>query len=102
MSRLEVLQKLATAQPDDPLAHYGVGLELTQLERWADAIEAFQQALKCDTQYVAAHFQIAKANLKLEQRDAARDALAAGIAAAASQNDHHAEAEMRELLEAIA
>jgi tetratricopeptide (TPR) repeat protein len=102
MSRLDQLLRLAAAQPDDPFTHYGVGLEYVQLERWAEALAAFEQTLQLDPQYTAAYFQKARVELKLGRRDAAAETLTAGIAVAAGRGDTHAVSKMQELLESLA
>ena len=100
-SRLEQLRKLAEATPDDPLAHYAVGLEYFNLEQWDDARAAFEKALTVDSAYTAAYYHKARAEIRARQRDAARDTLAAGITCAHANGDMKTEREMRELLETI-
>ncbi len=102
MARLDQLRRLAESAPHDPLTHYGVGLELLALERWQDAITAFEQALRCDGQYVAAYQQKARAELKLGRRDAAAATLRRGIELATRRGDLHAADDMRKLLEPLA
>jgi tetratricopeptide (TPR) repeat protein len=102
MSRLDQLRKLAAAEPNDPLAHYGVGLECMNLERWEEARTAFEQTLAIDANYTAAQFQKARAELKLGQRQAAAATLHAGLALATSKGETHAADEMRKMLEALA
>lgn len=101
MDRLAQLMKLAAAQPEDPLAHYGVGLELMKLARWEEADAAFHRVLAIDPQYSAAHYQMARAYLKLGRRDAAREALSAGMRAARANGEAHTENAMREMLETL-
>jgi tetratricopeptide (TPR) repeat protein len=102
MSRLDQLRKLAESQPDDALAQYGVGLECMQLERWEEAIAAFQRTLSLDRGYSAAYFQKARAELQLGRRAAAAATLKAGIAAADAKGETHTASEMKKMLEALA
>jgi tetratricopeptide (TPR) repeat protein len=102
MSRLDQLRKLAAAEPNDPLAHYGVGLECMNLERWEEARTAFERTLTIDANYTAALFQKARAELKLGQRDTAAATLQAGLALATQKGETHAADEMRKMLEALA
>jgi tetratricopeptide (TPR) repeat protein len=102
MSRLDQLRRLAAAQPDDPFTHYGVGLECEQLERWEEALAAFEQTLKIDPQYSAAYFQKARVELKLGRRETAAGTLKAGIAVAAGKGETHTVSKMQELLESLA
>jgi tetratricopeptide (TPR) repeat protein len=101
MSRLEQLQKLAAADPSDPLTHYGVGLELFKLERFDEAIAAFDRALAIDAGYTAAFFQKARAQMKCGRGADARATLEAGIKLATAAGDQHTADEMRKTLEAM-
>lgn len=101
MSRLDQLRKLAATQPGDPFTQYGVGLECMQLERWEEALAAFEQTLRIDRQYAAAYFQKARVELKLGRREAAIETLKAGIAVAAAKGETHTVSKMQETLESL-
>lgn len=100
-SRLEQLRQLAAAQPNDPLAQYGLALEYVQLERWDEALAAFDRTLEIDRRYTAAHFQKARVQLKQGRREVAAQTLDAGIAAAEANGEAHTASEMRKLREAL-
>lgn len=99
MSRLEQLRKLAALQPDDPMTHYGVGLECINLEQWDDAIAAFARALEADGSYSAAYYHKGRAEISAGRVDAARETLTRGMESARNAGDWKTEGEMRELLE---
>jgi tetratricopeptide (TPR) repeat protein len=101
-SRLEQLQKLAELSPDDPLTHYAVGLELLNLERYAEAVRAFDQALGINSGYVPAYYHKARAEIRAGRREAARETLRAGMQAAQNAGDSKTVREMKELLDTIA
>jgi tetratricopeptide (TPR) repeat protein len=101
MSRLEQLKQLAEVAPDDPISHYGVGLECINLERWEDAIAAFDLALGVDAKYSSAYYHKARAQISGGRSEAARATLQAGMAVAVAVGDAHTDGEMRELLESI-
>jgi tetratricopeptide (TPR) repeat protein len=101
MSRLEKLQKLVAIAPQDPLTHYGLGLEFINLERWADAAAAFDSALAADAKYSAAYYHKARALINAGRHDDARIALDAGMACAKSVGDWHTQGEMQALLETL-
>lgn len=101
MSRLERLQKLAAAEPNDPFVQYGLGMELMSTEQWAAAIEAFDRVLSLDPKYEGAHLQKGKSEIKLGRRDAARQTLRAGLDAAHAAHDEHAADQLREVLAAL-
>lgn len=100
MSRVEKLRKLAAAEPNDPFVHYGLGMELMNLEDWPAALAAFERVLTLDAAYAGAHLNKAKVELKLDQVAAARETLRAGIEVAERRGDAHAASLLRELLEA--
>jgi tetratricopeptide (TPR) repeat protein len=101
MSRLEQLLKLAEMAPDDPLAHYAIGLEHFNLEQWDQAVAAFEKTLEIDRKYTAAYYHKARSEIRADQREAAKATLAAGMACARGAGDMKTEREMRELLETI-
>ena len=100
-ARLEQLRKLAELEPGDAFARYGVALECIQLEHWAEAVRELEHVLTLDPQYIAAHMQKARVELKLGVREAAAATLRAGIAAARGKGDRHAADEMTKMLEAL-
>lgn len=102
MSRLEQLRKLVTLSPEDPLAHYGVGLELISLQRWDEAAIAFAAAITADGAYSAAYYHKARAEIAADRGDSARETLERGITIAKANGDWKTENEMRQLLDGIA
>jgi tetratricopeptide (TPR) repeat protein len=101
MSRLAQLQKLAQLAPNDPLTHYGLGLECMNLQDWPAAIAAFAAAIRVDAGYSAAYYHKARAELAAGLAAEARASLEAGLAVAKTKGDWKTQNEMRELLESI-
>lgn len=101
MTRLEQLQKLASVTRDDPMPHYAVGLELAQQERWSEAVQAFQQALRINENYSAALYHMARAQIKAGAHADAVETLRRGMTVAHAAGDWKTEAEMRDLLDTI-
>lgn len=101
MTRLEQLQRLAEASPNDPLAHYAIGLELINQERWGDAVAAFRRSLDVDANYSAAYYHMARAQIKAGESAAAAETLRKGMQVAKARGDWKTEAEMRDLLDTI-
>lgn len=101
MSRLEQLQKLATLHPNDPLIHYGIGLELSNQQRWAEAIAAFDATISADRTYSAAYYQKAKSQIGAAAAEDARHTLRDGMNIARESGDLHTVGEMQTLLESI-
>jgi len=97
MSRLEQLQKLRAMSPQDPLAHYVLGLEYLNREQWEDAIAAFDDALRVDPKYAAAYYHKARAEIKAGRRAAARGTLKIGVEIATATGDLKTVKEMQQL-----
>jgi len=101
MLRIEQLRRLVQAEPGDPLAHYGLGLELLNLGQWSDAVESFSTAMQIDPDFVAAYFHGARALLHAGRPDEARQFLQRGLELANRTGDAKTADEMRGLLESI-
>lgn len=101
MTRVEQLKKLVALAPNDPMSHYGLGLEYLKLQDWPAAIAAFADAVRVDAKYSAAYYHKARAELGGGQPDAAKATLAAGMATAQAVGDWHTKGEMEELLRTI-
>ena len=101
MSRLEQLKKLIAIAPNDPMSHYGLGLEYINLESWSDADAAFSKAIEVDPNYSAAYYHRARAQIHAGQSDAARATLTSGMAVAKAAGDWHTQGEMQQLLDSI-
>ncbi|MFO0839757.1 MAG: tetratricopeptide repeat protein [Phycisphaerae bacterium] len=102
MSRLEQLKKLVASQPDDPMPHYGLGLEYINLERWDEAAQAFEAAIRVDAKYSAAYYHKARALISAGRHDDARATLEAGKIVARAAGDWHTDSEMQDLLDSLA
>ncbi len=99
--RLEQLRKLVMADPNDPLTHYSVGLELCNQERWDEAVDAFGDAIRVGPDYAAAYYHQGRALIKAGRGEQARETLNAGLAAAARAGDAKTMREMEELRDLI-
>jgi tetratricopeptide (TPR) repeat protein len=101
MSRLDQLKKLLQIAPNDPMSHYGLGLEYINLQNWVEAAGAFDAAIRVDPKYSAAYYHKARALIAAGQHPAARETLDAGLKAADAAGDWHTMGEMRELMAQI-
>src|SRR5688572_27230115 len=101
MSRLEQLKKLVTLAPNDPMSHYGLGLEYINLEQWDESAAAFAKAIDVDAKYSAAYYHKARAEIRAGREADARQTLSNGIAVAKAAGDWHTQGEMQQLLDSI-
>ena len=100
MPSLEQLLALA-GKSGKPLLWYGVAMEYRSLGRPDEAVATFRKVHELDPRYVAAYFMCAQVLAERGDTEQARAELKAGMAQAREAGDGHAEAEMRELLEAL-
>jgi len=96
MPRIEQLEKLLAADPEDSFLNFAMGMELLKAGRIEEAQARFRGVVARDPGYVAAHAQLAKALIAAGRTDQARSALAAGIEAARRTGDAHAAQEMEQ------
>jgi tetratricopeptide (TPR) repeat protein len=101
MSRLEQLEKMLAAEPNDPFLHYSIAMELAKAKRYDESLARYQKVLELDADYLAAYAQMGKLLLELGRRDEARQALAAGVERASAKGERHAQDDMEKLLKAI-
>ncbi len=101
MSRLELLEKHLSSEPDDVFLNFGLAMELAKAGRYEDSLARFDRVIELDAGYVVAHFQKAKTLLQMGDREASKQALAAGISGAEACGDHHAKGEMQEMLDTL-
>ena len=101
MSRSEKLRQLLDQDPDDVFLNFGLAMELAKEGRIDSALERFDRVLELDPAYLTAHSQKALVLIDLERFDEARAALEAGIEAARTAGDAHAESAMQTVLKSL-
>jgi tetratricopeptide (TPR) repeat protein len=101
MPRLDQLQKLHAADPNDAFLTYGIALEHAKAQQLDDAIAWLDKTLAIDPRYCYAFFQKAKALSEKGEEEQARATLRTGMEVAAAAGDAHAREEMAALLESM-
>ncbi|MFM1803125.1 MAG: hypothetical protein RL136_4 [Planctomycetota bacterium] len=99
--RLQKLQALLEAEPDDGFLLYGIAQELQKLGRLDEAAAHYDRAIAVDERECYAFFHKAKA---LEQAGRRNDAVAAlrdGLARARKVGDHKAASEIEGFLDEL-
>jgi predicted Zn-dependent protease len=99
--RLRQLQEFLVDSPDDPELRYAVAMELLSLNAADDAIESFRGLLADRPAYVPAYLMLGQTLLRADREAEAKDVLRAGVAAAKSAGNTHAEGEIQALLDSI-
>jgi thioredoxin-like negative regulator of GroEL len=102
ISRLEKILSMLEADPRDPFLRYTLAMEYRKLQQNEKSLELLTELTIHETpKYVAAFFMAAQQLVELERLEDARSYLREGIEEARLQNNHHAAAEMSELLAEI-
>ena len=102
--RLEFMLKMTTTEPtsSDPLAWYGLAQEYRSLERFDEALEAFQSLRGRMADYVPQYLMCGQMLEKQGKVEEAREWLKSGIDAARAKRDTHSLGELESALEALA
>ena len=96
--RLDMFDTMIAKGSQDPFVHYARAMELRSLERFDDALAAYQQVMQTFPDYVPTYLMAGQVAEQLGRTADARAALEAGIAAAQRTGDGHALGELRGLL----
>ncbi|MBK6575687.1 MAG: tetratricopeptide repeat protein [Sandaracinaceae bacterium] len=96
--RLDMFDTMIAKGSKDPFVHYARAMELRSLERFDDALAAYQQVMQAFPDYVPTYLMAGQVAEQLGRPADARAALEAGIAAAQRTGDGHALGELRGLL----
>lgn len=87
--------------PQDPFLHFALGMEYVRAGDHERALDAFDETLRLDPDYVAAYMQKARTLMALARHDDARSAIDAGIDAAQRIGDSHARDELLDLRQTL-
>jgi len=101
MERIEQVLQMLNDDKNDSFLNYAYGLELVKLQRYQEAIAAFQKVIELDETYVAAYYQIAIIFIHIDIVDVAKTYIQKGIEQAQLKKDIKAKGELAELLESI-
>jgi folate-binding protein YgfZ len=84
-SKVAMFREVLDLDPDDPLAHYGLGCALMDLDRVDDALPLLARSVVLQPTHTPSHLAYSQALVKANQP--AQDAIAAGIALARQKGD---------------
>jgi tetratricopeptide (TPR) repeat protein len=88
--RLQQLQELQKATPDDPFLDFAIAKEYEKLEANDKALETYQQLVTVHPDYVGTYYHMAKLYEKLGQAPEAWQTYSKGMKIAQQQKDQHA------------
>lgn len=98
VDRVEILRAAVRDEPDDPVGHYLLGLELSNLSRFEEATASFRRAVELKPDYTAAYRELGKALREAGRISEAIDAFERGIAVGDQTRDVQTAKEMRVFL----
>ncbi len=96
--RVEMLQGLLSRDENDEVSWFGLGRALLELDRTAEARDAFSQAVRIKPDYSAAYRDLGRAWLECGDAQAACEALECGIQVAGRTGDLQTRREMEVFL----
>lgn len=99
--RLEQLQELLKADPDDPFLHYGIAMEYLGNEDFGAALAGFEGILKQFPDYVPNYYQFGKLLFETGSGERSVEILRAGVEVARKAGDRHSQGELASLLDDI-
>lgn len=101
--RMEQIEALLADDPDDPFLRYGLAMEHASAGDDATCVEVLRDliARTAAKPYVPAYLQAGQALARLDRIPEACDVLRAGVEAARTAGDTHAQGEMQGLLASL-
>ena len=100
-TRIALLRQLAAESPDDATTHFLLGRELLAHGHAAEAMGAFEAAIRAQPDYAAAYRQLGNAMEAAGRREAAAETYRRGIAVAERTQDVQAGREMNAFLKKL-
>jgi len=99
--RLRQLQEFLADSPDDPELRYAVAMELIGLGADDDAVRSFRGLIADRPGYVPSYLMLGQTLIRLDREAEAKDVLRAGVAAAGTAGNVHAQGEIQTLLDSL-
>jgi len=96
--RIEQFRKMAKANPDDDLAHFGLGMALFDADRYAEASIVMRQVVKMNEGYSRAYVVLGQSLAAIEDTEGAVEVWQAGHAAASRRGELMVVDELKRLL----
>ena len=101
-SRVEKLEEMLQAHPEDTFARYGLALEMINSGNLNGAWKHFEYLLAKHQDYLPSYYHAGVLLGKLERFEEARKTFTRGIQAAIEQKNSHTQSELQAALEELA
>lgn len=85
--RIEGLKKIIQIDPNDEVAYFGLGKSLIEEGQFAEAAGYLEKCITVKPTYSAAYLALVECLLKIDQKDRAKQYLAAGHAVSLKNGD---------------
>lgn len=99
--RAAALQQMLAADPTHQLARYGLAMEYANADRFAEAMEQFQQLLEVNPRYVSAYYHGGRTLERSGDLEAARHMLEQGLVVCQQIGDGHTASEIQAALDLL-
>ncbi len=86
-SKVEQFKQLIELEPNDPVLHYGLGMEYQRLGAFVAAAEEFRRTTELKPDYSAAYRELGKALERLDQNQEAASTYRKGLEVAKQNGD---------------
>ncbi len=86
-SKIEQFEQLIEMEPNDPVLHFGLGMEYQRLGDFVAAAEEFRRTTELKPDYSAAYRELGKALEKLDQNQKASNTYRKGVEVAKQNGD---------------
>jgi len=100
-SRLEILEEMVAAKPEDSFSRYGLAQEHLRRGEPDKAVGQFLELLRVNPDYEAAYYHGGQALEKLGRLDGARQLYSRGVEAASRTGNQHARSELQAALDLL-
>ena len=100
-SRIAMFKEVLQTDPNDPMVYFGLGQEYMRQGSFAEAIEAFENAVRLNPQYSAAYRSLGECLEKTGQGPKAKEAYEKGIPIAEKLGDLEAAKAMKAFLKRL-
>lgn len=98
ISRREKIESMLASEPQDVFLRYALAMEMEKVGEIQPALELHAELISEQPPHIASFFRSAQIQAQANQIESARTFLRDGIESARACGDHHAAAEMGEML----
>ncbi len=98
LSRLEQLEEMLKAEPNDSFLNYALALECAKANNISKAIELIEAIIARDESYLGAYYQLGKYYEEMQQPEKAISIYNKGVSIAKQQRNNKAAGELNEAL----